>query len=366
MLEQNRKILYIENLRILLTILIIMLHIAVTYGSAGSWYYYERSDDAISNILLTMFTAVVQSFSLGFFFLISAYFTPASFERKGLKSFLKSRLLHLGIPFVFYYFVINPLILYILKTIFMGEHVQSKNLFGPGPLWFVETLFIFNMVYALWAGFSGMEETGRQRLPPRNKNILVYLIILSFINFIIRMFCPAGKWFFDFQPAFYPGYISLFITGIIAGRNKWFDNFPETAGKRWLIVSLTLILLLPFIMFFSGAVNDVSPFLGGFTWQSLLYSSWEAFTGVGIIAGLFVIFRKKFNRQGDLAKIMSDNAYPVYIFHPPVIVFLAYSVRNVLMHPLLKFLFVSIAGVPLCFLISRYIIKKIPFAKKIL
>jgi fucose 4-O-acetylase-like acetyltransferase len=32
---------------------------------------------------------------MGFFFLISGYFTPGSFERKGLRSFLKDRLIRL-------------------------------------------------------------------------------------------------------------------------------------------------------------------------------------------------------------------------------------------------------------------------------
>ena len=39
------------------------------------------------------------AFFMGLFFLISAYFVPSSFERKGTWTFLKDRFLRLGIPF---------------------------------------------------------------------------------------------------------------------------------------------------------------------------------------------------------------------------------------------------------------------------
>ena len=74
----KEKLFYIENLRVLLTSLIVILHVAVTYGAEGSWYYYEHTGNIPSNIILTLLTAVIQSFALGFFFMISGYFVPDS------------------------------------------------------------------------------------------------------------------------------------------------------------------------------------------------------------------------------------------------------------------------------------------------
>ena len=79
--QNNSKLLYINNLRILLIIMIVLIHIAITYGADGSWYYSEQTD-LVSGIFLTMYCAITQAFALGFFFMISGYFTSGSYERK--------------------------------------------------------------------------------------------------------------------------------------------------------------------------------------------------------------------------------------------------------------------------------------------
>ena len=46
--------LYIDNLKTFLVTLVVLLHIAVTYGPIGFWYYYER-------------TILLSTYLLGFF-----------------------------------------------------------------------------------------------------------------------------------------------------------------------------------------------------------------------------------------------------------------------------------------------------------
>ncbi len=101
---------FVDNLRILLTILVISHHISITYGAPGSWYHREGVPDMLSAIILTLFVAVNQAFFMGFFFMISGYFVPGSYDRKGGGKFLKDRLMRLGIPLVFYMVVIDPLL----------------------------------------------------------------------------------------------------------------------------------------------------------------------------------------------------------------------------------------------------------------
>ena len=77
-------------------ILLILHHLAVTYGAEGSWYYYEGQADAITATVLTLFVAVNQALFMGFYFLIAAYFVPRSLERHGSQQFLKDRFLRLA------------------------------------------------------------------------------------------------------------------------------------------------------------------------------------------------------------------------------------------------------------------------------
>jgi len=80
----SARLAFVDNLRILLITLVVAVHVAITYGGAGSWYYAEvRQPDAITLAVLTFQNAVIQSFSMGLFFLLAGYFTPASYDRKG-------------------------------------------------------------------------------------------------------------------------------------------------------------------------------------------------------------------------------------------------------------------------------------------
>ncbi len=363
--QSGPKLLYINNLRIVLITLIVMLHIAITYGATGSWYYYEHTEDVLSAVLLTLFTAIVQSFVLGFFFVISGYFTPGSYSRKGARTYLKDRSIRLGIPLVVYFFGINPLIVYTLYVRAMGDSVPLQNFFGTGPLWFLETLLIFCVGYTLWKEFNP-EKVGELKPPSKSRQILVFVLVLSLANFIVRIWWPIGESFSNLQFGFFPGYVSFFVIGTVAYKNGWFDNFSDSVGMRWLKLSVPAIFLFPVIGVLGGAIEDVTPFLGGVHWQSLVYSTWEAFVGTGLIAGLFIIFRKKFDSQTRFTKNLSDNAYTVFIIHAPVIVFFSYALRGFLIPPLSKFALVSILGVSLCFLLSHFIVRRIPFSEKVL
>ena len=158
------RLFFVDNLRILLITLVVLHHLAITYGHTGGWYYYEGQPDELTTILFTIFTAVNQAFFMGFFFMISGYFTPGSYDRKGTGPFLKDRLLRLGIPMLCYDLVIGPLVAYPLIRTGAWESSGSYREYltryystfhiGTGPLWFVESLLIFAVFYMLWRRFA--------------------------------------------------------------------------------------------------------------------------------------------------------------------------------------------------------------------
>lgn len=368
------RLLFIDNLRILLIILVVLVHLAITYGAPGSWYYIEGQPDMISTIIFSLFVAINQAFFMGFFFLISGYFTPGSYDKKGALPFFRDRLLRLGIPLIFYVIFIDPIINYALALSrgfsgsfldFIGLNIGNYRGLGSGPLWFLEALLIFAGAYVLWRLL--VKSTYRELKIPGNTTIAVFALTLGVVSFIVRIWLPIG-WNFqllNFQLPFFPQYISMFIIGLIAYRGNWFLQISRKKGKFWLKITLVTILFLP-VLFVAGAPGkDPSAFLGGLHWQAFTYALWEQFLCAAIIITLLVFFREKYNNQGRMLKAMSANAYTVYIIHAPVIVFLALGLRNVILDPLLKFILVSPLAVGLCFLLSNYI-RKLPIAGNIL
>ncbi len=373
--QQNRT-LFIDNLRILLVTLVIMQHLSITYGGSGSWYYHDPGQsDIVSSSLLTIHNAINQSFFMGFLFLISGYFLPASYDRKGPRRFLKDRLLRLGIPMLFYDWVIQPLLVYWLFSDgtfrqFIGSYYTRFHI-GTGPLWFVETLLIFALVYVLWRELTKRAAplTHNDNTTPGNLTIALFALSMGIVSFIVRLWLPVG-WSFrplNLQLPFFTQYVCLFIVGIVAYRRNWLIGIPEARGRFWLCATIVLVFVLFPAMFILGGARtgDVSAFLGGIHLQSFVYSLWEQITGISIIISLLYLFRTKFNKQGRILKAMSAAVYAAYIIHAPVIIIFAYMIRNIQIYPLLKFPLAVFISVPLCFALG-HMLRKLPPAKNIL
>ena len=357
-----------------------MLHLAITYGAAGSWYYRNVPEGTMS-VPLTWYNAIVQAFSMGLFFLISGYFTSGSYDRKGPRRFFKERVLRLGIPILCYDFIIGPLI--VRPMVRFGTQESSGSYLdyllryyssfhiGTGPLWFVEALLIFGGFYALWRLFaktpaSSVQDGGKM---PGNLTIAFFALALSTVTFIVRIWLPVG-WNFgplNFQFPFFPQYICMFIVGIVAYRHNWLERIPDAMGKLWLGIALLLILVLfPALFILGGALKgNTSAFMGGVHWQCFGYAAWEQFTGVAMIIALLFLFRKWFNRQVRVSKAMSASAYTAYIIHAPVVVCVAIAMRNISLYPLLKFVLAALIAVPLCFALANFI-RQLPLARRIL
>lgn len=377
---QEKRLYFVDNLRILLITLVILLHLSITYGGAGSWYYKEGQPDAVSFVVLTWNNATSQAFFMGFLFLISGYFTPGSYDRKGPWRFLKDRLLRLGIPMLCYDLVVEPLLAYPLIQIgarensgnyldFLAEYYSRLNI-GRGPLWFSETLLIFAGFYVLCRRLINTTE----KTPPTygkmfsNRAVVMLTLAMGIVSFIVRIWLPVG-WAFrplNLQFPFFPQYICLFIIGTIAYRHNWLKRIPDAMGRLWFRIALVFIIILfPALFVLGGAAEDVAPFMGGVHWQCFAYALWEQIVGVAMIVALLVLFRNRLNYQGKPAKAVSDSSYTTYIIHAPIIMLFTLAIRNITLYPLLKFALAGLFCVPLCFTIGNAK-RKLPLARKIL
>jgi fucose 4-O-acetylase-like acetyltransferase len=129
------RIYFLDNLKVLLTILVVLHHSAQPYGPGGGWWIAsDPNQTPIDFIVLGLFMAVNMSFFMGFFFMISAYFVPGSLDRKGLFKFVNDRLVKLGVPIPIFIFGIFPAMVYLLY--FYGQpvinfYLSCINIFSP-------------------------------------------------------------------------------------------------------------------------------------------------------------------------------------------------------------------------------------------
>lgn len=374
------RLFFIDNIRILLISLVILTHLAITYGAIGSWYYKEVSGVSVSAALLTLLTSLFQTFFMGFFFLISAYFIPSSLKRKGTSLFVKDRLVRLGIPLIVWVLAISPIFGYLGARV-MGEYIGSFSAWyttvqptihylGLGPLWFIFSLLVFTLAYVAWRMVrrENVQGISNPRDFPSLPAILMFAIFLGIVSFVIRILFPIGyEWeIFSLQVPYYPQYIALFIIGLVAAGNDWLIRVPSSTGRICATFALAFAIVQPLLLLtVNFSTGDLSPLLGGLHWQSLVYSLWEQLTGIMIIVGLLWLFRERVNHQGPVAKAATADTYTVYIIHPLILVPLAFGLQSLLLPSIPKFILVSAVAIPLCFLIA-HLIRALPGVTRVL
>jgi len=193
---ESQRLTYLDHLRVCLVALVICHHAAVAHGAVGRWYYVvSPPDDSLAPLLLTFFVVINQAFFMSLFFLISAFFTPPSYDRKGAVPFLKDRLKRLGLPLLVYFFLLNPSLEY-LNYRFTGQTQQAYLEFmrhsliqevGLGPLWFVFTLLVFTTFYvAIRVIAERSERELRARHLPSNLQISTFVVGAGLVTFLAR------------------------------------------------------------------------------------------------------------------------------------------------------------------------------------
>jgi len=368
------RIFYIDNLRILLIALVVLTHLSITYGALGGWYYKEVEGDLFTRLILTMFTASNQSFFMGFFFLISAYFTRISLERKSIGKFIKDRFVRLVIPLIFFYFILSPLTIYMKihfsdgADITLFEFVKQYQGFGFGPMWFVETLIYFSFFYVVYKLIFRKKEVDDARPVRFPKPVIIILVALSIsaVSFAVRLWFRLGSEIphTGLQLPYFPQYIAMLIVGILFAKYHWFEQITYKQGIRWFAVAQFFILIV-FPVFFIYGGGEGDPYAGGWTWQSAVLCIWEQVTGFSLMIGLTGIFKEKFNQQGKLVKSLSGAAYAVFIAHAFLTVTLSIVLKSWEVYPILKFIILAPVALFLSYGMG-ILLKKIPIVNKII
>lgn len=393
---QKIRYLFLDNIKVLFTILVIFWHVTVTYGEVGWWYYKESNpEDPFSYIfflLLTSIGGVFQTSLLGLFFLLGGYFTPKSYDRKGVRRFWKERLIRLGIPLLLYTILINPLMIYVLAKLgispwninpmlqgtfleyylsrFVSWEAFIEFLSFAGPMWFLKVLLIFTVVYTFWRQITKLKAI-QKKVPklfsiPRYYYLLLLAIGLGFLTFLIRIFLPI-----DLRPLEIPWgqliqYLMMFSIGIICIRYLWFEKMSKKHVKIWLII-IFISLVAIYIDFFIAIVMNVDliDFTGGDNLHALIFALVDNIICMGVIFILIKVFYAKFNKQGPILRNLSASAYHMYLVHPPILVALSLGFASVNLYPIIKLVIVFLLTVMFCYLLSHFVIEKIHFKKNL-
>jgi hypothetical protein len=324
---------------------------------------------------------------MGFLFFIAGYFVPGAYDTKGPGKFIRDRAFRLGLPLLFFVFILQPVAIYCIG-LFHGEDVAPNGftglyrhyitsghwLSGTGPLWFCEALLIFCVAYALFRTLQGrLRMAGTGRTPggtavPQKARIWGLIFLIAVLTFLVRFPWPNGTSFYNLQFCYFSQYVAYFVAGTLAFRGGWLGMFTTADGKYWGRVALIggLLCWVALLVLGGAAKGALPAYKGGMHWQSLGMSFWESMTGTAISLYLLVMFRERFNRQGSAARFFSANAFAVYVFHTPILIAISRLTSPVQAPLLLKFLFLTIVSILVSYALCSLLFRKLPLLRRIL
>ncbi len=364
LLPANR-ILYLDSLRIVLTILVIAHHVGQAYGPTGGYWPVQ---EPVRAALLGPFFTVNRSFFMSLFFMISGYFMVGAYQRNGFAPFIRSRLIRLGVPVLAFGALMIPARLFLFH-----EHVARwDDYFDAAHLWYLEHVLLFSVVYALWQRTrkrppeaAPHARQNSKRAAPRLPAILAALVLVAVACGIVRIWFPIDRWvnlggFFRVAFSDVPRDLAFFIFGAMAFRRGWFEGFSTRKGLAWLAVGVAAAVamyawrLIPH----AGLVLSEKGYAAA-------YLVWEELVAFGMCIGLLVLFRQAAATQGRFGKMLAANQYSAYFWHPILIVGIQMVFVALPLGPFVKFVAVTAIGVPVVFCWS-WLARKIPVVRAVL
>jgi glucan biosynthesis protein C len=379
--RKTTRLFFIDHLRAALVILVVLHHVAIVYGAGAPFYYVEPPfTDPLAYLVFLTFALLNQAWFMGALYLIAGYFTPGSFERRGSGSFLKGRLVRLGIPVIIFYFILSPIssigywqmpaeLTGITNPLTWGAY---PYLLGLGIAWFLALLLFFDFGYAAWRWLTRNRTSSApdKSSPPSYLGIGIFILALALVSYLVRIIVPLGKDVLDFPTlAYLPQYLSLFVLGTIASTRDWFRTIPGSMGVvGFAIAVVATVLLFPLALsgsLFSLELMEPAGFVGNGTQQSAIYALWDSAFAVGMCLAAITFFRRFFDGESRFGSFLSQQSYAVYLIHVPIVVFIAVAFKGSLLGPFLKFGILAVITVPVCFIVA-YLIRKIPGVSRVL
>jgi fucose 4-O-acetylase-like acetyltransferase len=369
------RLLFIDNIRWSMIILVLSMHASDTYSPFGNWYYVDRPKGGLESgfgteIFFGVYQSVLQAFFMALLFFIAGYFSADAYDRKGFSIFIRDRLLRLGLPTLLYMFVIGPLTQYFLSRtwgtggfghqwrVHLGD---GEWLSETGPMWFCAALLIFSVLYGV-ARLAGWTEPRLKAGGIRGAGVAIFVFAMAVATFVVRVGISEGTSVLNMHPGDFPQYVLMYTAGAYGYRGNWLGGLPDRVCIRWATIALlfSVPLFATLLLFGGGLQGDTSAYSGGFNLVSAGKCLWEALVCVGMGLLLLAIYRRHFNSQGPLARWLSDNAFGVYLIHPPILIGSAMLLHSLVLNAIAKAVLLTAMAAIGSFAASAFILRKSP------
>lgn len=294
-----------------------------------------------------IFCAWQDVYLMSLMFFLSALFTWPSLNRKGTAQFLRDRFLRLGIPFLFGLIVLMPITEFATYRVTAVDpslhaylqHYLALPFWPSGPMWFLWQLLALTVLAAGLHRFAPrwMESLGRWSLfagarPGRYFFVLATASALAYVPLAL-VFTPwrwANQGPFGLQFSRPLLYAVFYVAGLAIGVGGFERGLLAPGGRlarRWGIwlVAASAFFVLWMALTALGMKDDGG---GPLALRAAVGVSFALACASSCLAALAGCLRFAVQRSRVLDSL-SNNAFGIYVWHYPFVVWLQYALLGV-------------------------------------
>ena len=369
----------LDRARTFLTLVVLFHHSVIPYT------YFGHTDPKF----WIGFDAVVlatDSFFMAMFFFLSGLFVWPGLVRKGPFSYLRDRLLRLGLPFVICALTVIPIAYYAIELrqtpdVSFADFWWKTVTVGPwpsGPIWFLWVLFAFDLVASLlcWLRPNLLDTINRLSLRAFERPAEFFAVMLAVTAVLYipgRVYFGAGSWF-EFGPfSVQHGRVLLYATYFFFGAGigaaaldrglLGADGRLAKSGWGWLITALVPYCLMWVLVYIKREILGNPVRLPD--WYEASYGLFFAAFSVTIMFAILAYFLR-FKRSGwSILDPMQGEAYGMFLVHYPIVLWIQYWLYDVDVPAFVKVIVVFVLTVALSWAVTAAL-RKIPGATQVL
>jgi glucans biosynthesis protein C len=285
-------------------------------------------------------------------FFLSGIFVWPSLVRRGSWNFFYSRLLRIGLPFVFGVYLLMPIAYYPVFRVTAADpswlaywrHWTALPFWPGGPLWFLWQLLLFDIlaVVIFLTAPRLIEALGRfsANLGEAPRRYFLALLIVSAVAYVpLALLFGVSRWIefgpFDFQADRPLLYLVYFFAGVGIGVQGYDRGLLRPGGalargwRVWLACAggsflLWMISMAPSASGRSNVVID----LGSYFAVVLVVAT--------VCLGCAAVFLRFGSARSALTDSLSENAYAIYLVHYVFVVWLQYALLGAALPAVVK------------------------------
>jgi len=379
-------------LRAFVTVMVVAHHAVLGYHpyapphgtslTESGWWRAFPVLDSQRSIGFAIFVGFNDTFFMSLMFFLSGLFVWNSLQRKGSGTFLRDRVLRLGIPFAVAAALLAPLAYY-PSYLQMSPHPSfgafarqwlSLGDWPAGPAWFVWVLLGFGCVAAVsfrvapdWAPRLGQRLS---KLSDRPVRFLILLVAVTAVAYIpmTRIYDPL-YWSafgpFTFQTTRIFHYLAYFLIaaalgawgierGVLASHGKLARRWPA-----WCVSSLVVFVVVTAATVVALTSPALLPKLSPVLAFGFVLSC--AVTSLAFLA-LFVRFARS---RTAIFDSLRDNAYGIYLLHYACVSWLQYTLLGAALPAVVKGTLVFAGALVLSWAVSAAL-RRVPAVARVL